>query len=214
MNNNTMNELVEIQTKLKAPKNMYNSFGKYNYRNLEGILEAVKPLLAETKCKLILSDEVRAIGGEGDTRFYVIATATLYNSSGESAKVTAWAREPESKKGMDESQITGTASSYARKYAVNGLFLIDDSKDADTDEYHNEVEAHKLPAWADLKTPESIKTEISRLLGATETDETVFLAYLGKKFKHEVSSIEDMSDGELGIALVEIRNKAEKKGVR
>lgn len=122
-----MNELIEIQRKLKAPKNQRNTFGNYNYRNTEDILEAVKPLLAEYKCVLTLSDEVKEIG----TRIYVMATASLTNSKGQTMKTTAYAREAETKKGMDDSQITGTASSYARKYALNGLFAIDDNKDAD-----------------------------------------------------------------------------------
>jgi DNA-directed RNA polymerase subunit RPC12/RpoP len=119
--------LTQIQTKLKAPKGQYNSFGKYNYRSCEDILEALKPVLSEHKASVILSDEIIEIGG----RFYVKATATLY-AGGESCSATAQAREDAEKKGMDGSQITGTASSYARKYALNGLFAIDDTKDADT----------------------------------------------------------------------------------
>jgi hypothetical protein len=130
-------KLTEIQTKIKAPKNLYNSFGKYKYRNAEGICEAVKPYLAEQKCSLTLSDEIIDVGG----RIYVKATATLHdNETSESISVSAMAREAEEKKGMDESQITGTASSYARKYALNGLFLLDDTKDADSDEHHVEAE--------------------------------------------------------------------------
>ena len=123
-----MSALTEIQKKLKAPKSNYNSFGKYNYRSCEDILEAVKPLLGDNK--LTLSDEVVQIGD----RIYVKATAVFRDGARET-RVSAFAREAESKKGMDESQVTGTASSYARKYALNGLFLIDDTKDADTDEF-------------------------------------------------------------------------------
>lgn len=123
-----------IQTHLKAPKNLYNSFGKYNYRNAEGICEAVKPLLAEHGLILTLSDELVAVG----ERYYVKATATICSNAEEKISVSAFARESFDKKGMDDSQITGTASSYARKYALNGLFLLDDTKDADTDEYSNE----------------------------------------------------------------------------
>ena len=123
-----MGKLTDIQRRLKAPKSNFNSFGKYNYRSCEDILEAVKPLLED--CTLFLSDEVVEIGG----RIYVKATATFSDGKTET-KVSAFAREADSKKGMDESQVTGTASSYARKYALNGLFLIDDTKDADTDEY-------------------------------------------------------------------------------
>ena len=119
-----------IQFELKAPKGQYNSFAKYNYRSCEDILEAVKPILHKYKANLNLSDEVVVIGD----RFYVKATATLM-VEGQSISTCAYAREPEDKKGLDGSQITGTASSYARKYALNGLFCIDDTKDADTDEY-------------------------------------------------------------------------------
>lgn len=127
-----MKELITIQTKLKAPKGQYNSFGDYYYRSLEDINEAVKPYLAELNCQLTLSDEMMAIG----ERYYIKATARLTNEKGEQVEVYGYAREAETKKKMDESQITGTASSYARKYALNGLFCLDDTKDADTDEYH------------------------------------------------------------------------------
>ncbi len=126
--------LIEIQTKLKAPKSQYNSFGKYKYRSAEDILEAVKPLLSEQGVLLTLSDDIIEVAG----RFYIKATATA-TKDGESVTNTAFAREDDTKKGMDGSQITGTASSYARKYALNGLFLIDDTKDADTDEYHKQT---------------------------------------------------------------------------
>lgn len=122
-------KLLAIQSTLKAPKGQYNSFGKYHYRNCEDILEAVKPLCSQLQCTLTLSDEIVADSG----RFYVKATAEIVDiESGESKKVTAFAREEETKKGMDGSQITGASSSYARKYALNGLFCIDDNKDSDT----------------------------------------------------------------------------------
>jgi hypothetical protein len=133
-----MDALKRIQQQLKAPKSQRNSFGNYNYRSCEDILEAVKPLLAEEKAMLLLSDELVQIG----ERYYVKATARFVQDS-ESIEVTAYAREAEIKKGMDESQITGTASSYARKYALNGLFLIDDTKDADTDEYAKSTKSLK-----------------------------------------------------------------------
>lgn len=123
-----MKELIKIQQELKAPKNQFNKFGGYKYRNCESILEAVKPILGE--CVLTLNDELVNIGD----RYYIKATAKLSNGS-DTVEVSAYAREEETKKGMDGSQITGTASSYARKYALNGLFLIDDTKDADTDEF-------------------------------------------------------------------------------
>ena len=122
------NELVYIQSNLKAPKNQFNSFGNYKYRSCEDILEAVKPLLKEVNCALTTGDEIVVIGN----RIYVKATARLETSDGRVFVNSAFAREPESKKGMDESQVTGMASSYARKYALNGLFCIDDTRDADT----------------------------------------------------------------------------------
>ena len=128
-------KLLAIQTKLKAPKGQYNSFGKYSYRSAEDILEAVKPLNAEQGVLLTITDEIKEVGG----RIYVVATATVSDGTDE-LKVSAFAREPENKKGMDESQITGATSSYARKYALNGLYAIDDNKDADTDEHKQQQE--------------------------------------------------------------------------
>lgn len=141
-----MKELIEIQKELKAPKGQYNSFGKYKYRSAEDILEAVKPLLHKYECQLTLSDEIVLIGD----RYYVQAVATIRNEE-ENVIVTAYAREDEDKKGMDGSQITGTASSYARKYALNGLFLIDDTKDADTDEFANQQKSSKETAKETVK---------------------------------------------------------------
>lgn len=125
--------LQSIQQSLVAPKGQYNSFGKYSYRSAEDILEALKPILQEHDAVLILQDGIVQIGD----RYYIEATATLY-AVGETIGTTAYAREDDSKKGMDGSQVTGAASSYARKYALNGLFMIDDNKDLDTDEYHNQ----------------------------------------------------------------------------
>lgn len=128
-------KLLVIQTKLKAPKGQYNSFGKYSYRSAEDILEAVKPLNAEQGVLLTITDEIKEVGG----RIYVVATATVSDGT-DTLQVSAFAREPENKKGMDESQITGATSSYARKYALNGLYAIDDNKDADTDEHKQQQE--------------------------------------------------------------------------
>ena len=127
-----MKELIEIQKELKAPKNQRNNFGKYNYRSCEDILEAVKPLAHKNGCVVLLHDTVKIIGD----RIYVCATATLHKNDEEGVSVDAWAREPEIQKGMNEAQITGSASSYARKYALNGLFAIDDTKDADSTNTH------------------------------------------------------------------------------
>ena len=141
-----MEALRLIQQELKAPKGQYNSFGKYHYRSCEDIVESVKPLLAKHGVQLTLSDDIVMIGD----RIYVKATATLYDEKGATETATAFAREPEQKKWMDESQITGTASSYARKYALNGLFLIDDTKDPDTDEYRNQQTNAPIPAAAKI----------------------------------------------------------------
>ena len=126
-----MKELIQIQSRLKAPKKNKNTFGGYNYRSCEDILEAVKPICHELECLINIYDEIVEVGG----RVYVKATATIINKEGLSFSSTAYAREEETKKGMDAAQITGAASSYARKYALNGLLAIDDTKDADTNEY-------------------------------------------------------------------------------
>lgn len=123
-----MKELIAIQSELKAPKTQFNKFGGYKYRKAEDILEAVKPLLAQQKCTLTITDDIVLVGN----RIYVKATATIKNEKGESETSTGWAREEEQKKGMDGSQITGASSSYARKYALNGLLAIDDNQDSDT----------------------------------------------------------------------------------
>lgn len=131
-------KLIKVQSDLKAPKSKFNSFGKYNYRSLEDILEGVKPLLVQYKATLIMTDGMEQVGD----RYYLKATATFIDTeNGESVSNSALARESADKRGMDDSQITGTASSYARKYALNGLLLIDDTKDADTDEAQTEGKA-------------------------------------------------------------------------
>ena len=148
-----MKELVNIQSKLKAPKGQYNSFGKYKYRSCEDILEAVKPLLKENNCVLTIADDIILVGD----RFYVKAIVTLKNSSGETVTTTAFAREEESKKGMDGSQVTGASSSYARKYALNGMFCIDDTKDSDTTNTgHSDENPLKEVAMADIKAANTV----------------------------------------------------------
>lgn len=139
----TMKALLNVQARLKAPKGQMNKFGGYKYRSCEDILEAVKPLLEENKLVLVLGDEIELIGD----RWYVKATAKIIGEDGDVTN-SAYAREAESKKGQDESQITGTASSYARKYALNGLFLIDDTKDADATNDHQKPKAATRPKQA------------------------------------------------------------------
>lgn len=130
-----MENLIKIQSELKAPKNQKNTFGGYNYRSCEDILEAVKPLLKQYNCLLTITDELVNIG----ERYYIKATATIKDETS-SMTVSGFAREEETKKGMDASQITGACSSYARKYALNGLFLIDDNKDSDATNKHGKDE--------------------------------------------------------------------------
>lgn len=155
--NDFMVKLNDIQTKLEAPKGQRNSFGNYNYRSCEDILAAVKPLLKEHGLVLTVTDEVVVLGSstllEMPTfeRFYVKATATITDGEKELC-VHGYAREAETKKGMDDSQVTGATSSYARKYALNGLFAIDDTKDADTDEYQNKSGGVKKEVASDKTT--------------------------------------------------------------
>lgn len=136
-------KVFTIQQKAKSTKDKPNTFGNFMYRSAEGIIEDIKPVLAETKTFILLSDEVKEVGG----RVYVEATATLHDmESDASISTKALAREAETKKGMDEAQITGAASSYARKYALSGLLLLDDNKDADTDEYQARTQENGNPA--------------------------------------------------------------------
>jgi hypothetical protein len=150
-------KLLKVQAELKAPKSQYNSFGKYNYRSCEDILEAVKPICHKYQSVLTLSDDVIELNG----RFYVKAIATFVDvETGESVVNNAFAREEDSKKGMDGSQITGTASSYARKYCLNGLFNIDDTKDADTDAYHRQTKQEEKPTEVVYVRRENNCTEV------------------------------------------------------
>lgn len=142
-----MKRLLEIQQELKAPKDQYNSYGEYKFRSAEGILDAVKPLLKKHGLVLLLTDDIKQL----DVRFYVQSTVTLYDpeENKEITHVTAYAREAMTKKGMDEAQITGAASSYARKYALNGLFAINDVADPDATNKHGKDE-NTLPEGTEL----------------------------------------------------------------
>lgn len=187
-------KLLAVQNELKAPKDKRNNFGGYNYRSCEGILEAVKPLLQEQGLMLTIKDEVVNIGD----RYYVRATVLLddISSNGEIA-ITALAREEEAKKGMDASQITGTASSYARKYALNGLFLIDDTKDADTDEFHRTTQENgqktnvatqpnQPPAKKIALTQKIVDEKLKFILEQTDT-ETVKNIWLNLSKMYEIN---------------------------
>ena len=143
-------KLMNIQTKLKAPKSQRNNFGNYNYRSCEDILEAVKPLLDEFKVALTIKDEIILIG----ERYYIKATATLIDiDTGDTTETSAYARESAEKRGMDSSQVTGATSSYARKYALNGLFAIDDNKDADATNTHGKeaIKVNMTPALSEAQ---------------------------------------------------------------
>ena len=168
-----MKELIEIQSELKAPKNQRNTFGNYNYRSAEDILEAVKPLLKKHSCHLTISDEMVQLGD----RYYVKATATLAKDA-DSISTTAYAREEENKKGQDSSQTTGSTSSYARKYALNGLFCIDDTKDADFTNTHGKEEqpATKAKEKTTRDGIESFKKELddaTKELGVCKDDKSI-----------------------------------------
>lgn len=187
-------KIQDIQAKLKVPKNLYNSFGKYNYRNAEGILEAVKPFLEKHGLVLTLSDEII----NDNERYYVMATARITDGD-KSLYTTAYAREALTKKGMDDSQITGTASSYARKYALNGLFLLDDTKDADTDEYYN---TEKSAGKEKLKINENQLIELKKLCKEANRDESYIANSMGCKTLSELpaSKYESVRAGLIGIA--------------
>lgn len=161
-------KLSRIQAELKAPKNQRNDFGKYNYRSCEDILEAVKPLLAREGLVLTITDSIEMVGN----RYYVKATATVTDGE-KSISTTAYAREADERKGMDSSQVTGSSSSYARKYALNGLFCIDDTKDADTmDNTEKPKPAPKSKAKAEPRKVESLRSisEVARGLGITNDE--------------------------------------------
>jgi len=166
-----MKELIEIQKLLKAPKNQRNNFGNYNYRSCEDILEAVKPLCADRECFLLVTDEVVNVGESN----YVKATALLTNVDGLAYACSGWAREAVTRKGMDDSQITGSASSYARKYALNGLFCIDDTKDADSTENAPQAKPApskpKSPVMVSKEQIKAIMTLVNKIYPGISDDE-------------------------------------------
>jgi hypothetical protein len=174
--------LMAVQAELKAPKNQHNSFGKYDYRSAEDIIEAVKPLLKENGLFINMSDEVVLVGD----RYYIKATVKVVDAvTGESVQTSAFARESAQKKGMDESQVTGTASSYARKYALNGLFAIDDNRDADTDEYARQTRpaAAARPARPPIaEDRQKLWKDLSEAIKRTGTTGEELSAICGKKF--------------------------------
>jgi hypothetical protein len=175
--------LVSIQGRLKAPKSRYNKFGNYNYRSCEDILEAAKPLLREYGVLMTIHDDLVNLG----ERYYIKAIVTL-QKGGESICNTGYAREDDGKKGMDGSQITGTSSSYARKYALNGLFLIDDTKDADTDEFHKVTNqpAKTTERAAQVSTtifPDMVEAELKAEQDALNCQSSIELTAVWNKYK-------------------------------
>lgn len=166
---NIYEKLGNIQTQLKAPKGQMNKFGNYRYRSCEDILEAVKPLMAENKVALVISDDIVQVGD----RMYVMATVNLHDCEGEGCiRNTALAREEESKKGMDGSQVTGASSSYARKYALNGLFAIDDTKDSDATNTHGKEPS--VDTQADM--PESERVDATKQINKIQAEAIKALA--------------------------------------
>ena len=212
-------KLLVIQTKLKAPKGQYNSFGKYSYRSAEDILEAVKPLNAEQGVLLTITDEIKEVGG----RIYVVATATVSDGT-DTLQVSAFAREPENKKGMDESQITGATSSYARKYALNGLYAIDDNKDADTDEHKQQQEnapkkqqAQKQQQQAKEPTEQELHEIVEKYVRNIESlgvDRAKLIEYVCNK--HSVGNLFDLKPnvlvGELKAIYLNKKGQAQNEG--
>lgn len=190
--------VLKAQKELKAPKNQYNSFGKFSYRSTEGILEAVKPINEKYKLLLTLHDEIIQL----DDRFYVKAYATLRNVENldEHITVPAEAREPLDKRGMDSAQVTGTASSYARKYALNGLYLIDDTKDADTDEHRQQQDSVKPATKAQMTSLMKLAESVA---GLYELDIEVM--------KDKMGIFDDMSADDYGAALVRLKDAKDKK---
>lgn len=187
-------KLLAVQAELKAPKSQYNNFGKYKYRNCEDILESLKPILAKNKATITISDGVISVGN----RFYIKATAKMTDTeTGESVETEAYAREEENKKGMDGSQITGSSSSYARKYALNGLFAIDDTRDSDycTPDLRGPLkretkdELNKLIAEYAEKTNRAVGEIVNEVKGVAkkelnqlyENESTAILSYLKNK---------------------------------
>lgn len=191
-----------IQQKIKAPKNLYNKFGNYTYRNAEGILEAFKPFESEYKVALIVTDDMSVIGD----RVYVKAIASLMDcESNEVISATAFAREASEKKGMDDAQITGSASSYARKYALNGLFLLDDTKDDDADEMHEERKNKSnsgKSSGTKSKNEQNVKNNIAQLRKQlTEECMRTGRGRLFLKKQYSVENPEDLSEDQLSDAI-------------
>lgn len=201
-NTSLTTKLMMIQSELKAPKGQYNAFGKYNYRNCEDILNALKPHLMKYKCVVLLTDELAVIG----SRFYVRATAQLVDTeSNNTISVNAYAREEETKKGMDGSQITGSASSYARKYALNGLFAIDDTKDSDyTNQFGKEPQPqYQAPKQEPPQLPiQQVKFEINQVARKKGVKSSEILSEVQQKVKYQINEAVNLQQAEEVINLL------------
>lgn len=184
-------KLIKVQQELKAPKNQRNTFGNYNYRSAEDILEALKPILAKHEATVTISYKIIV---KENLWTYVEATATFVDiETGESTCTTGYAREAETKKGMDPSQITGSASSYAGKYALNGLFLIDDTKDADTDEHHKQTAGTKQKALSKDDVT-ALRLDLVKVATATKKDVNELEAWVSQQIGVEnFDSIDQLS---------------------
>ena len=180
-------KLIKVQNELKAPKNQYNNFGKYAYRNCEDICEAVKPILLEHNLAMFIGDSVELIGD----RYYIKATVTVVDTeTGETVQNSALAREEENKKGMDSSQVTGSTSSYARKYALNGMFLIDDTKDSDfTNTHGKENNEEKLSRIKGTGLSESQIKRLYAIAAKANVEKSMVLKAIKQEFKVEKAEL-------------------------
>lgn len=180
-------KLIKVQNELKAPKNQYNSFGKYSYRNCEDICESVKPLLLANGLAMFISDNIELIGD----RYYIKAIVTVVDTeTGETLTNSALAREEENKKGMDSSQVTGSTSSYARKYALNGMFLIDDTKDSDFTNTHGKENNEEKPSR--IKGTGLSEAQIKRLYAIAakaNIEKSMVLKAIKQEFKVEKAEL-------------------------
>ena len=198
--NSIHQKLINVQTSLKVPKNHFNSFGKYSFRNCEDILEGLKPLLKEQKLSIIISDNIEMVGD----RYYVKATVRLQDTESESSIIsTAYAREDENKKGSDLAQLTGATSSYARKYALNGLFAIDDTKDSDATNDHGKGQQSTNKPLSEGQVKRLFAIGNSKGVSATDIKKAVL-----KEFKKD--KIENLTKSEYDAIVRRLEAKDDK----
>ena len=208
MSNGVYKKLLEVQAELKAPKSKKNNFGNYMYRSCEDILEALKPVLSEHGATVFISDKPVV---KENLWSYIEATATFVDiESGDSVSVAAYAREAEQKKGMDPSQSTGTASSYARKYALNGLFLIDDSVDVDSDEYQKITGAKQKAFSKDDVT--ALRLDLVKVATATNKDVNSLEAWVAQQIG--LNSFDSINQSSYAKANALVKQLMAKAGVK